>query len=105
MSFDANNVGIGTQAQKMKDVLLAATFASAFLAQLSDPSIAQTPAEAYIKGCAGCHSSERTVLRSIPKGPESERRAWIEKFMTQHPCERDDLKHLIATYLLEKSAR
>jgi mono/diheme cytochrome c family protein len=80
----------------MKDVLLAAAFASAFLAQLPDPSIAQTPAEAYIKGCAGCHSSE---------GPEPERRAWIEKFMTQHPCERDDLKLLIATYLLEKSAR
>jgi hypothetical protein len=45
------------------------------------------------------------VLRRIPKAPEPDRRAWIEKFMTQHPCERDDLKPLIIDYLLEKSGR
>jgi hypothetical protein len=65
--------------------------------------MAQTPAEAYKKGCGGCHQSEGRVLRPIPKASEPERRAWIEKFMTQHPCERDDLKPLIVDYLLERS--
>ena len=81
----------------------AVALALALLFEFSSPSTAQTPAEAYSKGCAGCHSSERTVLRRIPNVPEPERRAWIESFMTQHPCERDDLKPLIVNYLLEKS--
>ena len=86
----------------MRNALLAAALASALLTEASGPSNAQTPAEAYSKGCGGCHSSEK-VLRRIPKASDAERRAWIEKFMTQHPCERDDLKPLIVDYLLEKS--
>ena len=86
----------------MRNALLAAVLASALLAEASGPSTAQTLAEAYSKGCGGCHSSER-VLRRIPKTSEPERRAWIETFMSQHPCERDDLKPLIVNYLLEKS--
>jgi hypothetical protein len=70
---------------------------------ISGPSIAQTPAAAYSAGCSGCHSSERIVLRAIPKLPDSERRAWIENFMSRHPCERDALKSLIVDYLLERS--
>jgi hypothetical protein len=87
----------------MERIFLASAFAIATLAAVSGPSTAQAPAEAYTKGCGGCHSSERMVLRRIPKAPELERRAWIEKFMTQHPCERDDLKPLIVDYLLERS--
>jgi hypothetical protein len=67
------------------------------------PAFAQTPAEAYQRGCANCHRSENTVLRHIPKRDEAARRAWIEAFMAQHPCERDDLKELIVTYLLDRS--
>jgi len=66
-------------------------------------AIAQTPAEAFRRGCAGCHTSERPILRRIPKAAEAQRSAWIERFMTQHPCERDDLKPLIVHYLLERS--
>ncbi len=64
-----------------------------------------TPAEAYADGCGGCHPRERTVLRAIPAGSEAERRAWIENFMRQHPCEHDDLKPKIIDYLLEKTRR
>jgi hypothetical protein len=88
----------------MKRALLAGAFAAAWLIETSFPSNAQTPAEAFSTGCGGgCHSSERAVLRSIAKVPEPERRAWIEKFMTLHPCKRDDLKPLIVDYLLERS--
>jgi hypothetical protein len=84
--------------------IFAAALASAFLSGVSGSSIAQTPAEAYKKGCGGCHSSERSALRRIPKASEPVRRAWIEEFMSQHPCERDDLKPLIVNHLLEKSS-
>ncbi len=67
------------------------------------PSAAQTPSEAYQKGCANCHRSESAVLRRIPGRDDAGRRAWIEAFMAQHPCERDDLKELIVEYLLERS--
>jgi hypothetical protein len=87
----------------MRNTPLAVAAAVAALAAYSGPLIAQTPADAFAKGCGGCHTSERTVLRRLPKSPEPERRAWIEKFMTQHPCERDDLKPLIVNYLLERS--
>lgn len=87
----------------MRALLLAAAFISSLAAEMSGPANAQTPAEAYGKGRGGCHTTERTVLRRIPKAPEPERRAWIEKFMTQHPCERDDLKPLIVDYLLDRS--
>jgi hypothetical protein len=43
------------------------------------------------------------ILRRIPKASQADRRAWIERFMTQHPCERDELKPLIVDYLLERS--
>ena len=66
---------------------------------------AETPAEAYAKGCGGCHTSERTALRKITRVPIAERRAWIEAFMAQHPCERDSLKPLIVEYLLQRTAR
>ena len=83
-------------------VLLAAVLAAATLIGGSGAN-AQTPAEAFRRGCAGCHTSERIILRRIPKAPEADRRTFIEKFMTQHPCERDDLKPLIMDYLLERS--
>jgi hypothetical protein len=69
------------------------------------PVSAETPAEAYAKGCGGCHTSERAALRKITRVPIAERRAWIEAFMAQHPCERDSLKPLIVEYLLERTAR
>ena len=78
----------------MRAVLLAALLATA--APIESPGAnAQTPADAFRRGCAGCHTSERIILRRIPKAPDADRRTWIEKFMTQHPCERDDLKPLI----------
>ena len=86
----------------MRAVLLAAALVTA--APIEYPGAnAQTPAEAFRRGCAGCHTSERVILRRIPKAPDADRRTWIEKFMTQHPCERDDLKPLIVDYLLERS--
>jgi hypothetical protein len=69
------------------------------------PSAAETAAEAFKKGCAGCHTSETTVLRRIPRGDDNGRRAWLQTFMTQHPCERDDLKPLILDYLVDRSRR
>lgn len=66
---------------------------------------AETPAEAYAKGCGGCHQSERLVLRKFARLPQIERRASIERFMAQHPCERDDLKPLIVEYLLRRTTQ
>jgi hypothetical protein len=79
--------------------------AAALAAAAVTDSRAQTPAEAYARGCATCHSSERAVLRGIPRQPDAERRAWLEHFMAHHPCERDSLKPLILEYLMEKTAR
>ena len=70
-----------------------------------DTARAQTPAEAYVRGCGGCHSSDRKVLRAISRVPAAERRAWIEAFMALHPCEHDKVKPLIVEYLLERTAR
>jgi hypothetical protein len=56
------------------------------------PSAAETAAEAYKKGCAGCHASENAVLRRIPPGDDESRRVWLQKFMAQHPCERGRLE-------------
>ena len=86
----------------MRAILFAVAIAAA-APIVASGAIVQTPAEAFRRGCAGCHSSERPILRRIPKAAEAERRAWIEKFMTQHPCERDDLRPLIVDYLLERS--
>jgi cytochrome c5 len=91
-----------TQRELVKNALLWIALASVLLADASGTAAAQTPVEAFSKGCGGCHSAQR-VLRGIPKATPSERRAWLEQFMTQHPCERDDLKPLIIDYLIEKS--
>ena len=85
----------------MRAVFLAAVLVTALIDGTG--ANAQTPAEAFRRGCAGCHTSERVILRRILKAPEADRRTFIEKFMTQHPCERDDLKPLIVDYLLERS--
>lgn len=75
------------------------------LAFISDRLAAQTPAEAFKRGCGGgCHASDAAIVRRIRKEPEVERRAWIESFMTLHPCASDDLKPVIVEYLLERSA-
>jgi len=66
---------------------------------------AETAAEAYAKGCGGCHQSERPVLRKFARLPQVERRVSIESFMAQHPCERDDLKPLIVEYLSQRTAQ
>jgi len=66
---------------------------------------AQSPADAYRKGCAACHESEARLIRAIPRGSDEQRLAWIRDFFNRHPCERDDLKPLIEQYLLEKSRR
>ena len=68
-------------------------------------SAAETAADAYKKGCAGCHASENAVLRRIPPGDDESRRVWLQQFMAQHPCERDDLKPLILDYLVDRSRR
>ncbi|MCC6888808.1 MAG: hypothetical protein IT536_09760 [Hyphomicrobiales bacterium] len=64
---------------------------------------AQTPAEAFKLGCGSCHPSESRVLRAIPDRDDLRRRAFIQQFMAQHPCERDDLKPLIVDYLLART--
>ncbi len=69
------------------------------------PTPAMTPAEAYQRGCAECHRRESSVLRAIPARPEAERRAWIERFMAQHPCACDEARPLIVDYLLERTRR
>jgi hypothetical protein len=61
--------------------------------------------QAYLAGCAGCHDSERAVLRKIPRLPDPQRSAWIDSFMASHPCEADRLKPLIRDYLMQKTAR
>lgn len=67
---------------------------------------AQTGAEAFGLGCGGgCHSTDRKVIKAIPKGHEKIRQQWLFNFMAQHPCNRDDLKPLILDYLLERTRR
>jgi cytochrome c553 len=66
---------------------------------------AESPVQAYLAGCAGCHDSERAVLRKIPRLPDAQRALWIDSFMASHPCEADRLKPLIRDYLMQKSAR
>ncbi|HRJ69415.1 MAG TPA: hypothetical protein PK812_07380 [Beijerinckiaceae bacterium] len=87
--------------------LVAALLAAPVAAQdpASDPVAALTPAQAYARGCGSCHRSERGVVRAIPKRPDAERRAWIETFMADHPCEFDAGKAKILDYLVEKSRR
>lgn len=83
----------------------AAVFSIGFLVILGTAGAAktETAAEAYALGCGGCHVSERPIVRRINAVPPGERRAWIEKFMTQHPCERDSLRALIVQYLLDRA--
>jgi hypothetical protein len=77
--------------------------ATAMLLQWIQPTLAQTPREAYQQGCDGCHSSERH-LRRVPRATIDERRAWIENFMTNHPNERDRLKPLIVDYIVSATS-
>lgn len=70
----------------------------------ASPARAVTPEEAFAAGCGGCHSSDKKILRRIPSGTDAERRAWILKFMANHPNERDSLKSEIVEYLMDKSA-
>ena len=74
------------------------------MALASPPAHAVTPQEAFAAGCGGCHTSENKILRRIPSGPDSVRRAWILKFMAGHPNERSALKSEILEYLMDKSA-
>jgi hypothetical protein len=41
----------------------------------------------------------------LRKEPETGRRAWLETFMSTHPCACDELKPVIVDYLLERSRR
>jgi cytochrome c553 len=66
---------------------------------------AESPVQAYLAGCAGCHDSERAVLRKIPRLPDAQRVLWIDSFMASHPCEADRLKPLIRDYLMQKTTR
>ena len=70
----------------------------------SSPARAVTPEEAFAAGCGGCHTSEKKILRRIPSGTDAVRRAWILKFMANHPNERDSLKSEIVEHLINKSA-
>ena len=70
----------------------------------SRPAHAGTPEEAFKAGCGGCHASDAKVLRKIPTGSETVRRAWILNFMAGHPNERDAVKDEIVEYLVAKSA-
>jgi len=71
----------------------------------AETATSATGADAFTKGCGGCHSSESAVLRRIPRGDDEGRRAWLQTFITLHPCERDDLKPVILDYLVERSRR
>ena len=74
------------------------------IAFISDGLAAQTPAEAFKRGCgSGCHAPDVAIVRRVRKEPEAERRAWIESFMTLYPCASDELKPVIVDYLLERS--
>lgn len=70
------------------------------------PAAAQTGPDAFARGCGGgCHGSEARVLRAIPRGTDAQRRAWLESFMTRHPCQCDEMKPAILDYLVERSRR
>lgn len=77
---------------------------AAMMALVSLPAHAVTPEEAFKAGCSGCHASDTKILRSIPSGPETVKRAWIVNFMAGHPNERDAVKAEIVEYLVAKSA-
>jgi hypothetical protein len=75
-----------------------------------EPSHAETAtstpgADAFKRGCGGCHSAESAVVRRIPRGDDPTRRAWLQKFMALHPCECDEVKPDILDYLVEQSRR
>ena len=91
----------------MRTAFVRTLFSAAIALAASLPGLAhaQSGRDAYALGCASCHRSEQRVLRKIPRQPEAQRRVWIENFMAQHPCERDDLKPQIVEYLLSRSAR
>ncbi len=90
----------------MRTTIIAVAMVLASATALPKVTAAETPAEAYAKGCGGgCHQSKRLVVRKFARVPQAERRAAIESFMSQHPCKRDELKPLILEYLLQQAAR
>jgi hypothetical protein len=90
----------------MRATIVAVVMALASAIALPKVAGAETPAEAYAKGCGGgCHQSERPVMRKFARFAQTERRAAIESFMAQHPCKCDELKPLIVEYLLQRTAR
>jgi hypothetical protein len=96
---------MNTAAALARLCLLGLLFVAAHPAGAQGSAPAMTPAEAYQRGCAECHRRESSVLRAIPSRPEAERRAWIERFMAQHPCACDEARPLIVDYLLERTRR
>ena len=83
----------------------ASLIVSAVVMVLAIPSAhAATPEEAFKAGCGGCHASDAKIIRQIPRGSETDRRAWIVNFMAGHPNERDAVKAEIVEYLVAKSA-
>lgn len=103
MNDGARSLRMASNARILVRLCIAA--AGAALAWHATGTSAQTAAEAYARGCGGCHESELKLLTRLRKVPDAERRAWLEKFFTQHPCERDDLKPLILDYLLQRTTR
>lgn len=67
---------------------------------------AQTPNDAFVQGCGGgCHASDRPIVRKLKTIQADARRAWLEKFMSLHPCVHDDLKPEILDLLIERSRK
>ncbi|QWG16008.1 hypothetical protein KMZ68_13160 [Bradyrhizobium sediminis] len=81
-----------------------AIVSAALIASAALPAHAVPPEEAFKAGCGGCHSSDKNILREIPKGPDEVRRAWILEFTAGHPNEMDSVKPQIVEYLVKKSA-
>ena len=73
------------------------------IALASSPTQAVTAQEAFAQGCGGCHTSERKILHRIPSGSDPVRRSWTEKFMANHPNERDALTSEIVEYLIKSA--
>jgi hypothetical protein len=83
----------------------AAVLAAAF-GLAADGAMTQTPDDAFAQGCGGgCHASDRSIVRKLKTIQPDARRAWLEKFMSLHPCVHDDLKPAILDLLIERSRK
>ena len=71
----------------------------------AETAASTTGADAFNRGCGGCHNSEDAVVRRIPRGDDATRRAWLQKFMALHPCECDEVKPEILDHLVQRSRR